>query len=1160
MDLKKVFKKRETERSYESKNCQYCGGKHGSKITDCPAYGKTCNKCRKKNHFQAVCRQTTGKPRHVHRLEDSESDSDNDDFCFTVKSSHGKQWYSNVKMTCEDSTLDVICQLDSGSTCNIIGLKQYIILVQDGQPMMTPTNKILHLYGGDSHLRPLGKVDISCEVKGMSETLTFYVIETDQKPLLSAEACETLRLLTVNVVNQVSSSMEVLTENELLETYADVFTGLGTFPGEYKIELDPNVKPVQHQPRKVPQALKEEIRQEINRLEKKGIIAKVTTPTEWISSMVAVKKPGKLRICIDPKDLNSAIRRSHYPMPTLSDILPKITNAKVFTVLDAKEGFWQIKLDEESSLLTTFWTPHGRYRWLRMPFGISSAPEEFQRRQHEVLEGLEGAEAIADDILVYGSGESMEDAITDHDKKLCAVLERARQVGLKLNKEKMKFRQSEIKYMGEILTSSGARPDPDKVKAITEMPRPENVKAVQRYVGLVTYLSKFCPHLSETCEPLRRLTVKNAEWSWQSQQEAAFESVKKIVSTEPLLKYYDVNQEVTIQCDSSEVGLGATLLQEGQPVAYASRALSQTEQRYAQIEKECLAIAFACEHFDQYILGKEVVTVHSDHKPLEIIFKKPLLSAPKRLQRMILRLQKYNLNVTYKKGAEMYIADTLSRAALPIAKDSETHCDSKEHIFAMFLEELDQIEHDQWVPQIKEPRIRQIRELTNRDETLQTLKSTILAGWPDVRDEAPANVRPYWNVRDELTVQDGVIYKGNRIVVLKALRAEMLTRIHSSHLGIGSCLRKARDSLYWPNMNDEIKDYIGKCSTCNELNVNQQKEPLMTHDVPNQPWSKLGIDLFALNKKDYLVTVDYFSDYFELDELQSTTASAVILCLKRHFARHGRPDIVVSDNGPQFSSTEFSDFAAEWEFEHSTSSPYHSQSNGKAESAVKIAKSLFKKAIVSKTDIWKALLDWRNTPTVDMQSSPVQRLMSRRTRHSLPMAKSLLQPQVATNVKDKVLIKRQKSKLYHDKAAKELPALEIGQNVRMKPSPSDNSKTWKLGTCVRDLGNRSYDVNVDGVDYRRNRRDLRATKEGTDPSEMILGDQEGPSVTIENELIDTPAESAVNPLSQTQAESNSDQRVNDSNAPVMTHSPVKIRQSNRSNSGKMPARFDDYIV
>ena len=199
--------------------------------------------------------------------------------------------------------------------------------------------------------------------------------------------------------------------------------------------------------------------------------------------------------------------------------------------------------------------------------------------------------------------------------------------------------------MGHLLTSRGLRPDPQKIQAVSEMPIPDGVQAVQRLLGFVNYLAKFLPHLSEVSEPLRRLTDKGVVWCWQSQHDRAAEVIKKLVTNYPVLRYYDVNEPVSIQCDASEVGLGATLLQNGQPVAYASRALTTTERSYAQIEKECLAIIFACESFDLYVYGREKVFVESDHKPLEVIFKKSLLSAPRRLQRMLLKLQKYNLDV-----------------------------------------------------------------------------------------------------------------------------------------------------------------------------------------------------------------------------------------------------------------------------------------------------------------------------------------------------------------------------------------------------------------------------------------------------------------------------------------------------------------------------------
>jgi hypothetical protein len=322
--------------------------------------------------------------------------------------------------------------------------------------------------------------------------------------------------------------------------------------------------------------------------------------------MVAVRKPNKLRICIDPTHLNPAIKRNHYPIPTIEDVIPRLAKAKVFSVADTKDGYLQVELDQDSSYLTTFWTPFGRYRWLRMPFGICSASEEFQRRLDECLEGLENVEVIADDIIIYGTGDTMEEAMDSHDRALRSLLERCRERGLKLNKNKLKFKLASVAYMGHILSANGLSPDPEKVKAVVNMETPSDVKGVQRLLGVVTYLAKFLPSLSSICEPLRRLTDKEAEFDWMSQHDEALDKIKRLITEAPVLKFFDVTKEVTIECDSSDVGLGAVLLQEGHPIAYASRALTSTERNYAQIEKECLAIVYATECFEHYILGKQV--------------------------------------------------------------------------------------------------------------------------------------------------------------------------------------------------------------------------------------------------------------------------------------------------------------------------------------------------------------------------------------------------------------------------------------------------------------------------------------------------------------------------------------------------------------------------
>ena len=284
------------------------------------------------------------------------------------------------------------------------------------------------------------------------------VADQDHKPLLGFETIQMLKLMTVNTDNvlTVNNQPKILTEAEVTTVYKDVFAGEGRFEEKLHLEVNKEVPPTKLPVRKVPIALKKPIKEELDRLVRLDALAKVDVPTDWISSMVAVKKSdGSIRLCIDPKPLNKALKRNHYPHPVIEDLLPNLSKAKVFTVLDAKNGFWHVQLDQESSYLTTFATPWCRYRWKRMPFGISAAPEEFQRRLDTALEGLEGVRPICDDILIYGVGDSYDEAMVDHDNKLVALLQRCRSKGIKLNQKKLKFRRSQVSFMGHLISAEG---------------------------------------------------------------------------------------------------------------------------------------------------------------------------------------------------------------------------------------------------------------------------------------------------------------------------------------------------------------------------------------------------------------------------------------------------------------------------------------------------------------------------------------------------------------------------------------------------------------------------------------------------------------------------------------------------------------------------------
>ena len=646
-------------------------------------------------------------------------------------------------------SVNLTCQLDSAATCNVLSHRDYLIL---GKPGLEHSSITLTMYDG-SLRRSMGRCTLQLAAETISQ-LEFEVLDTKHHSLLSLDTCLKLGLLKYNTeeVCIVHSDQE-LTHSRICEEYLDLFSGIGCLPGEYDIELDSAIPPVQNRPRKVPHMMKAAVEEKISSLVQCGVLAPVKCPTEWISNLTAVWKADKkqVRVCLDHRDLNRAVRRNHFNMPTLDDVLPKLKDAKIFSLLDAKDGFLHVKLTERSSYLTTFWSPKGRYRWVRLPFGLSSAPEEFQRRLQAALQGLDGVEVVADDVLVYGSGTTEKEATISHDERLVKLLQRAREVRLKFNKDKLRLYLTELVYIGHHISVNGLSPDPAKVTAVKNMPEPTSPQAMHHFLGMCNYLARFIHRLSATSEPLRRLTEGNAEFRWTEAEKLAFRNLKDMISQKQLLTFYDVRKPVVIQYDASTEGLGATLLQEGRPVVSISRSLTKSERNYVALELECLAVVFACQKFDQYIYGKRV-TVETDHKPLEVIIKKSLLAAPRRLQRMLLQLQWYDLNVVYVPGSQQVVADTQSRAPVEAAPE-DTAC--RDEVFHLGLKdavfkELQVISERDFIP-ISDMRLTAVKEAAKKDVEQTELRKVISNGWPNKIVEVPEYARKYWNFREVLT-------------------------------------------------------------------------------------------------------------------------------------------------------------------------------------------------------------------------------------------------------------------------------------------------------------------------------------------------------------------------------------------------------------------------
>ena len=941
--------------------------------------------------------------------------------------------------------------MDTGAKCNVItkALASRISKAQK-KPIKVDKRQSCKLvaYGGDS-FSTIGTTALKCQHNGITTDLVFHVVDRPVQSLIGLQDSLKLKLITLSPdIHEVKTS-----DIPELQLYQDLFDGsLGKLPVKYKMTLTKNATPIVRAAHKIPVAIKDKVKAEINQMERDGIISSVTEPTDWVSNLVAAKKKGKdeLRICLNPHDLNNVLKRPHHPLKTVEEVLSDLTNARVFTTLDAKNGFWQIPLEEESSKLTTFATPFGRYKFNRMPYGIKSGSEVFQRAMDDLFKH-QPCKIVVDDILIWGASQQ------DHDQKLKVVLDRCREINLKLNPKKCRFRVSSVPYIGHILSDTGVHPDPEKVKAITQMPQPTDVKSLQRFLGMVNYLSKFIKLQSTLTASLRELLHKDKEFQWNENHSKALDEVKAAVANITTLQFYDVTKPVTITADVSQSGLGCALLQDGKPIHFASRALTSTESNMAQIQKELLAIVFATKKFRHYIYGKQV-TVETDHKPLVTILNRPLSDAPASLQKMLLKLQSYDLNLVHKSTTQMQISDTLSRAYLRDEDDSD------------MAEEFEVL----CVTKVTQSKMDKIREATKQDKMLQTLITKIQHGWPDSSQDVSKNLRPYFPFRHELIVEDGIIFKANRIVIPFNMRNDILEQLHYPHVGVEATIRRAKECVFWDKIQDDIKTWADACQTCASHKPYQRKEKLTSLPVPNFPWQIVATDVFEWHGKQYLLTTDSYSGWFEVDELPSLRSTTIIAKLKQHFSRFGIPATLLSDSAPNLTSQEFKQFCREWDIEHQTSSPEYHQANSTAELGVKRAKTLLSKCEESRSDFHLALLNHRNVPRENHLKSPAERLQSRILRSKVPQTENSLSPKVIENIPKNLRKLRLTNKYYYDKSAKNLPELRRGDIVRMQTKNGYK----KLAIVQRaHQAPHSYVVESGGKEYRRNRHDLLQTKE-----------------------------------------------------------------------------------
>ncbi|XP_061186771.1 uncharacterized protein K02A2.6-like [Saccostrea echinata] len=615
--------------------------------------------------------------------------------------------------------------------------------------------------------------------------------------------------------------------------------------------------------------------------------------------------------------------------------------------------------------------------------------EELDRLQHEGVISPIGFSDWGNPNSTLTQGKRQNSTDEEHLQNLSLVLERLEQNGLRANLEKCEFFKDKISYCGHVIDKDGLHKSSDKINAVKNAPKPENVSQLRSFLGLLNYYHRFSPNLDTVVGPLNELLQNNRKWNWTSKCEGSFVKVKELITSEQVLCHCNPYLPVCLATDASSYGIGAILshdFEDGakRPMEFASRSLTKAEKGYSQIDKEALGIYWGVKKFHNYLYGRRF-TLITDHKPPVSIFH-PKKSLPTmttaRLQRYAIFLSSYSIE--YRKTANHGNADGLSRLPLTSSTTDTTDDDIDTIYYSSQFESLPgSCDH--------------VRKETQRDPILSQVLGIVLHGTGDF--PAGNEFKPYRNRRNELTVHQNCLLWGNRVIIPTALQREVLSELHRSHTGIVRTRSLARSHVWWPNIDTDIEAMCQSCSDCQHYLP--KPEPALVHlwEWTNLPWERIHVDFAGPFKgRMYVIAVDSHSKWLEVVPMSSTTSTAKVNILRDIFSRLGLPSTFVSDNGPQFIADEFKASLRQNGVKHVTSSPYHLRTNGLAERIVRSFKTAMKKYNkVTNKEINSFLMTYRITPHATTGKTPAKLLIGRNLRTRL----DLLKPDTSDRVRQK---------------------------------------------------------------------------------------------------------------------------------------------------------------
>ena len=745
-----------------------------------------------------------------------------------------------------------------------------------------------------------------------------------------------------------------------------------------------NNSPIRHRPYRTPLNNRRIVDNAIDEMMKAGIIER--SQSAWAFPLVVVKKKdGSERMCVDFRSLNKIVEPISFPIPRIDDILSQLGEAKYFTTLDLKSGYWQVRLDEESKKKTAFTCHKGLFQFNVMPFGLSNAPAVFQELMNIVLQGCEEfSTAYLDDILIFSS------SIEEHLKHIQTVFDRIREHGLKLKLKKCTFFETETEYLGFIISKEGVKPDSKKVEAIKTLPRPKNVRQVRGFIGMCSYYRRFIPNFSAIAEPLLRLIRKYARFSWDKDCQTAFDFLRDSLTVVPLLAFPDPRLGYVLYTDASDTCIGACLTQttdgEEKPIYYLSHKLTPTQRRWAVIEKEAFAIHYSLQKLNHYLHNAKFV-IRTDHKPLKYLLESPMEN--KKIQLWALSMAGYNTKIEYIEGKYNCCADLLSR--LPDQEESQngspeqhiTHqsegdgepdiddrtlkinaINSNEFEPRDFAEcQLSDTEPDLQKADTDLPKTMDIKKEQARDPDIEQLKGRLNTGKATKSEE------------NKFLETEGILYYLSnadseeprmRLYIPSHLEPLVIHQYHDAlgHMAVDKTHDSIRKKYYFPNQYKKLTMYIEKCVTCQKRSPKNPHPPQQETGVPPYPFAKIGLDISGpypttLSGNRYIVSfIDLYSGWPEAYCVPDKAADNIVhLILEEIIPRFGCPLQILTDNGSENINKKVKETLKTMNIHHITTSFYCPQSNGKVERFHSTLVNVISKKISDDIHTWDLYLN-----------------------------------------------------------------------------------------------------------------------------------------------------------------------------------------------------------